>query len=320
MGQIIAGVPYKSQKDPDANEFRNDCGPACVSMILNGLDIPVSTNTVYRKTGAKANQYVSVSQMMRAALTFGVKFEYFCPWDIDQLKLSINAGKAFIPLVHYGAWSQIEPGVSTQSSFTGPHFVVVVGYDDEYIYVNDPLWTGDRRLEGKHKRWTYREFTKAWGTASKDGNRNYGGIYCTQTMPVSTFSGIYQPDSPLFYRYFEIDPRLRNRINAWTAFNKFPIPHLVNPAVVTPYKLALGEWGTKVVSHTVTETDTIPLIALRYYDDPMKWDVIVYFNGMSFTDAIHDGDVLLIPEPLDKVVNIPELEIPKGYVPAVITE
>ena len=107
MGRMIPGVPYKSQSDSDASDFRNDCGPACVAMILNGLGLNVSTNTVYRKTGAKANEYVSVSQMMNAAASYGIDFDYFYPWNLDDLMRSIMGGRAFIPLVHYGEWSKL---------------------------------------------------------------------------------------------------------------------------------------------------------------------------------------------------------------------
>ena len=113
-------------------------------MILNGLGLNVSTNTVYRKTGAKANEYVSVSQMMNAAASYGIDSDYFYPWNLDDLMRSIMSGRAFIPLVHYGEWSKL--GL-TQSSFTGPHFVVVVGFDERYIYVNDPLWKDSRRTK-----------------------------------------------------------------------------------------------------------------------------------------------------------------------------
>jgi hypothetical protein len=312
MGVIIPSIPYKSQLDPDASDFRNDCGPACLAMILNAAGVAVSTNTVYRKTGAKANDYVSVSQLMRVGRAYSVPFDYFYPWNLDRLKQSIDEGKAPITLVHYGAWSQIDPGVSTQNTFKGPHFVVVVAYDDENIYVNDPLWKGDRRSEGEHKRWTYEEFNSAWGSANKDGNRNFSGIVCTKALPTEFFGGEAEEPVPPPPPPFEIDPVTQRRILAWCAFNKIPIPNLTIPAVATAFTQAIGDWGLRVLVHTVDETDTIPLIALRYYDDPMKWDVLVYFNGMTFADPIHDGDVLVIPEPMEREVVIPEEEKPTG--------
>ena len=162
MGVIIPNIPYKSQSDPDATISKNDCGPTCIAMILNGLDKNVTTNAVFRRTGCKPTEYVSLAQMINAAQTYGITFQYKRPWSLEDLMQWISDGKAIIPLVHYGAWSQIQPGVSTQSTFTGPHFVVVVGFDDEYIYINDPLFwdtdTAKRRHEGEHKAWTYEQF------------------------------------------------------------------------------------------------------------------------------------------------------------------
>jgi uncharacterized protein YvpB len=154
MGLILSSIPYKSQYDPDASEFRNDCGPASLAMILHAFGINVSTNSVYRKTGTEANRYVSVSQLMRAGLSYGVPFDYFYNWSIEKLKEGLLAGHTMIVLVHYAGWSKINPGVSTQNTFEGPHFVTVVGFDDEHIFVNDPLWKEERRGEGYRKAWT----------------------------------------------------------------------------------------------------------------------------------------------------------------------
>jgi len=311
MGRMIPGIPYKSQSDSDASDFRNDCGPACVAMILNGLEVNVSTNTVYRKTGARANEYVSVSQMMNAAASYGIDFNYFYPWNLDDLKRSIMGGRAFIPLVHYGEWSKL--GL-TQSTFTGPHFVVVVGFDEHYIYVNDPLWKDARRSEGEHKRWTYEQFTKAWGNAHKDGNRDFSGIFCTHALPtISIGSGIDPeiPVEPAPVPPFEVDQDVQRRIFAWAAYHEIPIPEISSTDVLAALEDAMGTWGVKVVTHTVTADDTLPMIALKYYDDPLKWEVLVYFNGMTFTDTLSQGDQLMIVEPNPDLETIPEVDIPE---------
>ena len=313
MGLIISGIPYKSQYDDDADDFRNDCGPACVAMILNGLGKNVTTNAVYRKTGASSSGYVSVSQMMRAAQTYGINFDYFYPWTLNDLKLSVKAGKAPITLVHYGAWSSLG---KTQSSFTGPHFVVVVGYDEDFIFVNDPLWWGTRRGEGERKRWTYAEFDKAWKTASKDGNRNYSGIFCTHSLSVSEYGIGGEPEEPEPTPppppVYVVDPMIKRRITAWAAYYGIPLNDLSSPAVVTAYSDAMGDWGLRTILHSVNLDDTLPLISLKYYDDPLKWQVILHFNGMALTDATYDGQILSIPEPLEKPVEIPSAEIPTG--------
>lgn len=308
MGVIIPSIPYKSQYDPDAGEFRNDCGPASLAMVLQAFGISASTNAVYRKTGAIANHYVSVAQLMRAALSYGLPFDYFHSWTIPQLIEALRKGKGIIALVHYGAWSQISLGISTQNTFQGPHFVTVVGADDQSIYVNDPLWKDSRRSQGYRKAWTHAQFYAAWGSNHEDGNRDCSGIMTQQTVPTAPYgSGAWAPIVE-----FILDAQTIARIRAWTYFNNAPQPNLDNPATVNAYLTVMGGWGNQRIRHTVTENDDLGTLALHYYGDPLKWQVILAFNGLNPGDAISDGDVLLIPQPLESPFPVPEYDRPSG--------
>ena len=308
MGLIIPSVPYKSQYDPDASEFRNDCGPAALAMILHAFSVNVSTNAVYRKTGAKANRYVSVSQLMRAGLSYAVPFNYFYKWSIDHLKEKLLTGHTMIALVHYGGWSQISPGVSTQNTFEGPHFVAVVGFDEQHIFVNDPLWKEERRAEGYRKAWTYEEFYAAWDSNNKDGNRDRSGIVTRRSLPTKSYG---KDDWPTPSRV-QLAPRELQRMQAWTLSLALPHADLGNPASVNAYLSAMGNWGKRIAQHKVEENDDLSLLALKYYGDPMKWNVILAFNGFAPSDTIHDGDLLRIPEPLEQPVQVPIEEVPSG--------
>ena len=83
---------------------------------------------------------------------------------------------------------------------------------------------------------------------------------------------------------------------------------------MTAYTDAMGDWGLRTAVHEVDSDDTLPLISLRYYASPSHWDVLVQFNGLSFSDALHDGDRLVIPEPLEKPITIPPEDIPMGRI------
>lgn len=85
MAIIFPTIPYKSQFDTDASQFRNDCGPACLAMILNAFGTDATTNAVFRRSGADAENYVSVSQLMRAGESYGVPFRYFYGWNVKRL-------------------------------------------------------------------------------------------------------------------------------------------------------------------------------------------------------------------------------------------
>jgi nucleoid-associated protein YgaU len=310
MGVIIPSIPYKSQYDPDAGEFRNDCGPASLAMVLGAFGVSASTNAVYRRTGAKANNYVSIAQLMRAAQSYGVAFDYFHAWNIQQLREMIAKGRVAIALVHYGGWSQINPGISTQNPFTGPHFVTVVGADDKFIYVNDPLWKEGRRTQGFRKAWTHAEFYTAWSSCHLDGNRDCSGILTQAALPVAAYGTGAGPATT----DFTLDPQTRARIRAWAYFNNSPQPVLENPATANAYMTVMGGWGTRVVRHTVAENDDLGMLAFHYYGDGLKWRVILAFNGLESSDAITDGDVLLIPQPLESPLPIPPNRRPSGGV------
>ncbi len=302
MGVIIPSIPYKSQYDPDANAFRNDCGPACLAMLLNAFGYNASTNLVYAKTGAKPNHYVSVAQLMRVALSYDVPFDYVARWTLNQLLDTVHKGKGIIALVHYGAWSQINPGISTQNTFEGPHFVVVVGADNEHIFVNDPLWKELRRSQGFRRGWTHGQFMDAWSRNQEDGNTPCCGLVSQQPLPTAPYGG--GAWSPILD--FILDTQTVHRIRAWVAYNNAPQPNLTNPATVNAYMTVIGGWGTRIAHHTVDPDDDLSSLALHYYGDALKWRVILEFNGLGSNDTISDGDELLIPQPLETPIEIPD--------------
>jgi hypothetical protein len=310
MAIVIQSIPYKSQYDPDADEFRNDCGPACLAMVLSAFGVNASTDAVSRKTGAEPNRFISIGQLMRAAQSYGIMFDYFYGWTVARLAEVVQAGQPVIALVHYGAWSQLNPGISTQSAFEGPHFVVVVGADEDHIYVNDPLWKESRRSQGYRKAWTRDQFAAAWGSNDLDGNRDFSGIVTQKYLGTALFDPTVWPPLPAY----KLDAATLCRIRAWAFFYNTPQPSLENPATANAYLAVMAGWGSQMMRHTVTANDDLGLLALRYYGDPGKWPVILAFNGLNPGDAIANGDVLLIPQPLESPILIPEERRPSGGV------
>ena len=158
----ILDVPYRSQWDNDANKSATDCGPACLAMVLDYYGRHESINKLFSATGVQPGQYTGFGQLQGVARAYDVTFQYGANHSLNDLKRWIDEDKPSIALVKYSAWSQIEPGVSTQDAFTGPHFVVVVGYGDGNIYINDPNYWPPRRQEGHKKAWSEVLFNLAW--------------------------------------------------------------------------------------------------------------------------------------------------------------
>lgn len=182
----VLPVPYKSQWDDDAALARKDCGPACVAMILHYYSLPTSTDVVFEATGAGTDEYIGMSQMRNAAAGLGLPMTYFDNKTLDHLRQWLDEGRPVIALVKYSVWS--DQGF-TQDPFRGPHFVVVVGYDDEgNILINDPDYKGARRAEGDHKAYSADLFDQAWrGFVAEDNNPN-GAVLLPDVPPPSVDS------------------------------------------------------------------------------------------------------------------------------------
>lgn len=286
----LLNIAYKSQFDPDAAASRNDCGPACLAMLLNALGVAVTTDAVFQRTGAAADGYVSMAQLMRVSESYGAPLEFRKGWKLPDLRARMDLARPVIALVHYAAFAELEPGVSTQSQFTGPHFVLVVGYDDQHVIVHDPLWAGPRRDEGAFKRWPTAVWAQAWGRCHEDCDPQ-GRCNPNQAVLISVrgLSSALRAQVPA---------DLIRRMRARAAFDGQPEPNLSQPDSLNRHRQALGDWGRRTKAHRVTPTDTLWRLAKAYYGDGHKLAVIQRFNGLAAADVIHDGQVLLIPEPL----------------------
>jgi len=304
---VLLNLTYKSQYDPDAAASRNDCGPACLAMLVNALGVAATTDAVFHRTGATAEGYISMAQLMRAAESYKAPLEFRKGWGLAELRAMLDLVRPAIALVHYGAFSEVQPGVSTQNQFKGPHFVLVVGYDDQHLVVHDPLWTGSRRNEGAFKRWPNAVFLSAWSRCHEDcdaaGRCNPDQALLISVRPLNAAQRVSVPAD------------LLRRLRAKAAFMGQPPPELSTPANLNSVIMALGAWGRRTVAHRVAPTDTLWRLAAAYYGDGPKLNVIQFFNGLSEADVIHDGQVLLIPEPTLSGA-IPADRQPTGRTPA----
>lgn len=164
-------VPYKSQWDDDAGKTNNDCGPACVAMVLNYYGENLTTNEVFDRTGADKG-LITVSELRKAIYYFKYTSNYLKNCSEEDLKSYIDKDIPPIVLVHYGDLTSRQ-----DKKYTGGHFVLVVGYRSDGFFVNDPDFRGDIRYQGDHHFYTKDEFMKAWGNCSQDKNQNYSLLY-----------------------------------------------------------------------------------------------------------------------------------------------
>jgi uncharacterized protein YvpB len=172
--QVLIDVPYRSQWDADAQLSTGDCGIVSVAMICNWKGISITPDQLIRKAGlATGRSLYSFAELMLAGKAVGLNFRYVRPARWDDIRAELDAGRPVIPLLRYG-----ELIGNQDVTFTGGHFLVVVGYDTNGVYVNDSNWWGSRRLEGFRRRIDYDRFERCIGEPlTKTGNSPFQSLF-----------------------------------------------------------------------------------------------------------------------------------------------
>lgn len=164
---VVIDVPHYSQEGPTAKLYFNDCGPACVRMVwgwqqvrLGRADSPaVTIDAMARRVLRSAKAFSSILELQRLGGMYGLNLRPVsrdAGITPDRIRSEIGMGLPLIALVLYGELSGRQ-----NKGFTGGHFVVVVGYDADGYYLNDPDWYGKRASEGKGWRVPAAEFEQA---------------------------------------------------------------------------------------------------------------------------------------------------------------
>jgi uncharacterized protein YvpB len=153
---IKVPVPYKTQWDENAGKGWNNCGPASVSMAMAyyGKDISVEDAARSIRGAPRGGNTDFKSANTKALLDkHGLKLEDVD--SLDSMKKQLDLGKPVIMLVHNDHYVRNTTGrewtipypretFSRETDENGKvklinHIVVVTGYDNQNIYINDPL-------------------------------------------------------------------------------------------------------------------------------------------------------------------------------------
>ena len=162
-------VPYISQFDETAQTHQADCGPACMAMILNAdkaLSEQVTVDELYQHhlPDKEVGAFTFLGEMEKIGQGEGVSVRRLEYQNSDEalqgLRDFIQQDTPFVVLVNYVKWDEI-----AGNYYADVHFVVVVGFDDEHIFVHDPLFRGARRGMGTYFVWRNQRFLEGWGSA-----------------------------------------------------------------------------------------------------------------------------------------------------------
>lgn len=142
--KVFLAVPWVTQIQYPIN-FSNDCGHACVMMVmryhLTGFDM--SVEEIYRLPHKNSNgttNQIHLRDIAQEASGGKLHLRTFqrdnpSESDFDILKSRVKANHPIILLVRYSRL-----GFANPSGGNFLHWLVMIGYSGNAIYVHDPLW------------------------------------------------------------------------------------------------------------------------------------------------------------------------------------
>lgn len=130
-------IPYISQH---INQVKADCGAACIAMLAStDLDDVIGTAALLNIT-----MPLSFQEAYKLLAYYGLGHHYLAGLTVEQVKHHLEQGRPSILLANY------RPVPNRQSTFTGAHWFLAVGYDETGVFVHDPNWWGQRVKEGEY--------------------------------------------------------------------------------------------------------------------------------------------------------------------------
>jgi hypothetical protein len=178
--KLLLEVPYHSQEDGNARWASADGGPICVRMLIgwNALrlkqpDPRLTMDEINKAAAIGQTRFSTPLQLVAVADQYGLKLEHRQDATLTKILAELDAGRPLISLLRYGNLTGRQ-----NLRFRGGHYVVVIGYNDREIILNDPDWCGERRSEGAGFRVLRAEFESAIGPDNrKAGNPPYQALF-----------------------------------------------------------------------------------------------------------------------------------------------
>ncbi|EEP59808.1 C39 family peptidase [Sulfurihydrogenibium yellowstonense] len=139
-GGEVLNVPFERQK----SEF---CGPASLSSVLRYYGQNISQEEIAKSVYARNLKGALITDLENFAKEKGFK-TVLKKSDIDEIKKFIDERKPVIALIDYG-----------YLFITKPHYVVIIGYNDNGFIINDGY--------EERKNMSYGEFLDKWEKLGK---------------------------------------------------------------------------------------------------------------------------------------------------------
>lgn len=313
---VRLNIPYRSQWDKvDANKYNADCGPTCAAMVLNYHNISATPNSIYADNfpNKDVREFTTFNELIGVFKKHQIEVGYRQASNkqeaLTKLRTNMDAGRPMITLVNYRPWRQYDP--IKRNDFNGGHFVVVTGYDEANIYMNDPLfglWITPA-TKGAHFPMPIDIFCAGWaGFAANNPNWSY----LLLGAPEGQATAVSQPENivvpPLPPKPVPPEPApasnavagtvmtdIDRRIRALAAYRWAEEPNLNDAAVAKLWRDHLGDWGLTYQKHVVQPGESYTVLANRFLGESHRWPAIQAYNTFTH-DGLWVGETVLIPD------------------------
>ncbi len=280
----ILDIPYVSQRDRQTAGYSfNDCGPACLAMMILATGQEVTTDGIYRRAEIANQGPLAVSTLKRAGNLYDLdlrRHDKSTDGSLTSLQTWIDEGRPAMVLVDY--YPVMQAGYH-ESTIRGGHFVTVVGYDDNHVYVHDPYWLGNG---GAYRQWSVPVFNQAW--------YQYGTQYQRVALvPRSSLAELQEPP-------YEVPDGIMRRIRARAYFEGQPLPRIRSEEDYEEILGWLGNWGTEYQRYTVKSGDTLGEISEHFFGSAQFYLSIAALSGIDNPNRLDVGIELRIPVPPEK--------------------
>lgn len=112
-------------------QYEYDCLVCCCQQILGNLGIDQSEKWLWRQLQASTGEVTSFTNLKKLEASLGLVIEMHHGNDnIEQFAPYIESG---LPIV-----IAVDADIPSSWPFCQQHAVVVIGFDSEHVYVNDP--------------------------------------------------------------------------------------------------------------------------------------------------------------------------------------
>lgn len=136
---MILEVPYQTQV---ANGIWNDCGESCCVMVGKYYGKEFTISEMEDKMN-RHGQTDTLVQLKDGIAQFGIEMFVDNQMNLPFLVEALQQGKPSICLINYG---KVPPYAKIDQTYTGYHFVVLIGCDD-LVHYHDPLGRSDQTVQ-----------------------------------------------------------------------------------------------------------------------------------------------------------------------------